>query len=443
MTLFSNTTLEARQNKLAQQWNPLLKNSDWILVYCGESINKPGGLDQNYEFIPHPCYFWLTGERKAQAIMTYNKNIGWVEYRKALSRVEKIWDTVADSVSPSWPVKSLTDFQNELTLRNSQSFFIFGHCFPGSASAPKGDEIFFQTNEKNKHWDLKEVFDDVRRAKDADEIDLILKIAKQAEAGYKKIKSLNRVGLTERQIQIEYEAETFRAGSMKTPYPSIVGAGPNAAILHAKPSQRKVQSSDIILVDAGADMYDYCVDITRVFPAENKWSLQQKQLVDLVAQSQVKAISMVKPNAKWNDIHIESTRIIAEGLKSLGVIKSSAEDALETEAMALFYPHGVGHMVGLKVRDVGFEQNLNPKKYYGVQLRVDFNLKKDYILTVEPGCYFIEAYLTDPEIQKKYKDIISFSEAMKWIPLGGVRIEDDILVTSNGFQNLTENVEKF
>lgn len=443
MKIFSDSAFLNRQAKLQKSWDPHLQDSDWVIIYSGEPINKPGGLDQNYEFIPHPCYFWLTGERKPYAVMTYNKNSGWIEYRKGLSVFEKIWDSIADSANAAWPVKTLADFDQAVETKHFTQTFVFGEKPRNLNPSTFRTKMLFQSREKDPHWALKEIFDEIRRAKDFEEVDLILKISKQAQAGYEKIKSLNRFGMTERQIQIEYEAETFRAGSMKTPYPSIVGAGPNAAILHAKPSSRVVQNTDIILVDAGADNYDYCVDITRVFPAGSKWSAQQKSLVDIVASAQKKAISMVQPQASWSVIHIESTRIIAEGLKSLGVIKSSVSDALESEALALFYPHGVGHMVGLKVRDVGYEQNLHPKKYYGVQLRVDFDLKPNYLLTVEPGCYFIEAYLNNPEIRKKYEDIISFTEALKWVPLGGVRLEDDILVTDEGPRNLTDNVEKF
>ena len=212
----------------------------------------------------------------------------------------------------------------------------------------------------------------------------------------------------------------------------MIGSGVNAAILHASPTAKVIEQNDLVLIDAGVDLYDYCVDITRVFPASGTFSSQGKMLYDLVKNAHAAGIENAIVGKDWHNIHKLTAKIIAEGLKSFGILKCDADTALESEAIALFYPHGVGHLVGLRVRDTGSPENLSPKKYCGAYLRVDLKLQENLTLTVEPGCYFIPALLNHPDRRKKFADLINWSEAEKWIPVGGVRVEDDILIQKNG-----------
>ncbi|OYZ11283.1 MAG: hypothetical protein B7Y39_19595 [Bdellovibrio sp. 28-41-41] len=253
-----------------------------------------------------------------------------------------------------------------------------------------------------------------------------------ANKGYEKIKSFIKPGVTERAIQIEYEAEIQRYGSHGTPYDSIVGSGSNAAVLHAIPTLKKVQDGELVLIDAGAQINDYCVDITRVYPASGKFSLQQQSLYDLVLKAQLQAIDNCKIGMEWNQVHRITAKVITEGLVSMNIMKGSIDSILDTGAIAVFYPHGVGHLVG----------NLNPKFYCGARIRVDFPLKENMLITVEPGCYFIKTLINDATIREKFKDFINFSEAEKWLNIGGVRIEDDILITQGAADNLTAAVSK-
>jgi Xaa-Pro dipeptidase len=151
---------------------------------------------------------------------------------------------------------------------------------------------------------------------------------------------------------------------------------------------------------------------------------------------------MCKPGVQWRDVHLTSARVIAQGLKDLGILKTSADESIANGAVSVFFPHGVGHMVGLKVRDVGGPHNPNPKSYAGARLRVDMEMKEGFLMTFEPGLYFIEALLTDQETRTKYKDAVNWDEAMKWIPVGGVRLEDDVVIRAEGPDNLTGFIPK-
>lgn len=431
--LFSSETLQARRQKVVAAWTGLLPHDHAILIHSGTPIQKPGGLDQRYPFLPHPIFFWLTARRRAHEVLVYTHDDGWVEFQDPPSAEEKLWDGGEADEVPVGKVRPL----NELSSFLKQKKFLQIHHFGQSAEA-----LLSAETKSGLWWDLKVRLDHTRRIKDAAEVELIEKIAGITARGYEKLKSFIRPGVSEREIQIEFEAEILRAGAHRTPYSSIVGSGPNAAILHAKPTSRVLRGGELVLIDAAADVADYCVDVTRVFAADGRFESRQQALYDLVLKAQLEAISISRAGVQWKDVHLTTARIIAEGLKGLGILSCSAEDALESAAISLFYPHGVGHLVGLRVRDTGCEENLHPRPYAGVTLRVDLRLEENYLITVEPGCYFQPILLAQPERRQKLKDLVRWSEVDKWLDVGGVRIEDNILIQRTEPQVLTREIPK-
>lgn len=426
-SLFHASVILNRKRNVSEELNRVLRSDEVLLVHAGTPITKPGGLDQTYDFLPHPDYFWLTGFRRPGGISAYSKNEGWVDFVKPVSRDEKIWEGGGHPC----PGEDITGLENWL---QSKKFSVVHHMGEHPQS--------FSVHPELDQSDLLETYNEVRRVKDSAEVELIRKIAGIANEGYKKISTFIRPGVTERDIQLEYESTVLKAGAEKLPYGSIVGAGTNGAILHAHPTSKVVNPGDFILIDAGADIQDYCVDITRMFAADGKMNDRQKKIYDTVMAAQTSSINMMKPGVEWKEVHLASGREIARGLREIGVLNCSVDEALESLAVSVFFPHGVGHMVGLKVRDVGGMYNPNPKKYAGARLRVDLPLKAGYIMTVEPGLYFIEALIKDEETRQKFKTQINWAEAEKWLNFGGVRIEDDILVTAQGPENLTKVVAK-
>ena len=432
--LFSKSAVEARQLRVSKAVQQLLNSDEAIAIFCGDPITKPGGLDQTYSFIPHPMYLWLSGRSRKGEVSIFVPGEGWKHFQNPMTDEELVWE--GEQIPTDSSLK-LTDLKLFLDKNKHLHFYPFGQVpqiLPEGMIAAKSLE---------KQFRIKTQLDQTRRIKDAEEVQLIQRIAGIANKGYQKLSQIIRPGISERQIQIEFEAEIFRAGAEKVPYETIVGTGSHSAILHAIPSQRMVQSGDLVLIDAGADISDYCVDITRVFFADREMSIEQKHIYDTVKNAHEQCISMCKPGTQWKHVHQKSAEIIAEGLKMMGVLKCSVSEALETEAISVFYPHGVGHLVGLRVRDTGCEENLDPKKYFGARLRVDLSLSENMLLTVEPGCYFIESLIQSSQVQKKYKDQISFEKAQSLLGLGGVRLEDDILVQNEVPRNLTEIVPFF
>lgn len=431
MKIFSENILQARKDRAAEALQKTLGPHDILVFFSGEPVQKPGGLDQTYPFLPHPDYYWLTGFRRSGGVSTFSKSEGWVDFIKPISDEEKIWEGAGDQ---TFTEQNISELESWLVKRKSKRIFQLGQ--------PTAKQLaLYPIPDENFKIEIQECFNAVRRVKDSAEVQLVRNCADMANAGYKKIREFIRPGVTERQIQIEFETAVLKAGSEKFPYDSIVGSGVNAAVLHAIPTAKVVKSGEIILVDAGADVHDYCVDITRDFSADGKFTSRQKDIYDLVMKAQLKGIEMCKPGTEWSDVHLSAARIMADGLKSLKVLKCDADTAVETGAIAVFFPHGVGHMVGLKVRDVGGLLNQKVRQYAGSRLRVDFQLQKHFLMTVEPGLYFIKALIDKSENREKYQDQINWSEVEKWRDFGGIRIEDDILV-DNTPQNLTAVVDK-
>lgn len=429
MRIFNDAYIDERKKRTSVALNSVLSAGDIVLVQSGEPIQKPGGHDQTYPFLPHPDYMWLTGSRRSYGISAYSKDEGWIDFIKPVSRDEKIWEGGAE-VIPGTPVEDLNPW---LTKKAAARIFCLGQ---------KG-KIDWSKNvvEEDNHI-VQEAFNEVRRIKDAAEIELIRKLASIANLGYSRLKTYIKPGVSERQIQLEYEFAVLQGGSEKLPYETIVGTGTNAAILHAIPTPRIVKSGEMVLIDAGADINDYCVDITRMFATDGQLTSQQQNVYNLVLKAQEASMKLCKPGTQWLDVHRASARVFAHGLKDLGILKGDPEEAMESGAVAVFFPHGVGHMVGLRVRDVGGRYVKDPKSTCGARVRVDLPLQENFIMTIEPGLYFIEALIHDEATRSKYSSQIDWTEVEKWKNFGGIRIEDDILVTASGHENLTEVVPK-
>lgn len=429
MRIFDDATIATRQQRTARALSAAINADDVVLVFCGEPIQKPGGHDQNYPFLPHPDYLWLTGSRRPFGVSAFTKGQGWIDFIKPVSRDEKVWEGGAQVI----PGRSVEELESWLAKLSPARIFSLGQ--PG-----KKDHRRNVSDEEA--IEVQETFNEVRRIKDAAEVALVRRLASAANAGYARMPSFIRPGVSERDIQLEYEALVLKAGAEKMPYESIVGTGTNGAILHAIPTPRIVKSGELVLIDAGADIHDYCVDITRVFAADGKFSTRQQNIYDIVMRAQSASIALMRPGTEWLDVHRASSRTIGQGLKDLGIIRGDVEDAMNSGAVAVFFPHGVGHMVGLRVRDVGGKLTKSPKVTAGARVRVDLPLQEGFLMTVEPGVYFIDALISDPTVREKFSDQINWSEVEKWRDFGGVRIEDDILVTATGHENLTAVVAK-
>jgi Xaa-Pro aminopeptidase len=252
-----------------------------------------------------------------------------------------------------------------------------------------------------------------------------------------------RPDTTERQIQIELEAEFFRNGAERTAYDSIVGGGPNSALFHFTPSGRAFKENELVLIDAGAEYRGYASDVTRTY-STSTFTPEQRDIYAIVLETNKRAIERCKPGVEYKDIHLGAALDLARGLVDLGLLIGNPESLVERGSHALFYPHGVGHLVGLGVRDAsGYMPGRKPEEKLGLRyLRIDLPLVAGYTVTIEPGIYFIPVLLQNRELRVEHRDAVNWEKVDKMMDFGGIRIEDNVHVTTGEPEVLTRAIPK-
>ncbi len=222
--------------------------------------------------------------------------------------------------------------------------------------------------------------------------------------------------------------------------------------LHNLSHHNKMEAGRLAVHDSGAESpLHYAGDITRTFPVDGRFSLQQKQVYEIVLKAQLGAIETIRPGIIFRDVHLHAARILAEGLKGIGLMKGDTDAAVKEGAHALFFPHGIGHMMGLDVHDmenlgedyVGYDEGIRRSDQFGLAcLRLAKELKPGFVVTVEPGLYFIPALITRWRNENKFNDFINYAEVERYRDFGGIRIEDDVLVTKQGHRVLGKPIPK-
>jgi Xaa-Pro aminopeptidase len=213
-----------------------------------------------------------------------------------------------------------------------------------------------------------------------------------------------------------------------------------------------LKQGDLLLADAGAESsMHYCSDITRVSPVGGKFLPKQKDIYEAVLDANVEVIKNSKAGIAYKEMHLLSAKIIAERLKAVGLMKGNIDDAVANGAHALFYPHGLGHMMGLDVHDmeglgenfIGYNNEFKRSDQFGLAfLRMARKLEEGFVMTVEPGIYFIPALIDIWEKEKKHNEFINYDKVEEYRDFGGIRIEDDILIKKDGCRVLGKAIPK-
>ncbi len=233
-------------------------------------------------------------------------------------------------------------------------------------------------------------------------------------------------------------------------FPTILSV--RGEILHGHAHGNKMNDGDLLVIDAGYETpAHYATDHTRTVPVSGKFTEKQKEIYQIVLDAQMAAISAIKPGEKYQDIHLLSCKILAEGLKKLGLMKGNIDEAVKQGAHAFFLPHGLGHMMGLDVHDmedigqiyVGYDDEVRPIDQFGTAyLRMGRRLQPGFVLTVEPGIYFIPELFKLWKSENKFTEFINYDKVEEYLGFGGIRIEDDVLVTETGHRVLGKYIPK-
>ncbi|KZX83192.1 Xaa-Pro aminopeptidase [Oleiphilus sp. HI0009] len=257
---------------------------------------------------------------------------------------------------------------------------------------------------------------ELRLFKSEAEIETMRRAAQISAQAHVQAMRTSKAGLYEYSLEAELLHQFVREGARFPAYSSIVGSGDNACILHYIDNNEELHDGDLVLIDAGCELDCYASDITRTFPVNGKFSKEQTEIYQIVLDAQEAAIAQVKPDNHWNHPHEAAVEVIVDGLIKLGLLEGSREDNIENETYKKFYMHRTGHWLGIDVHDVGEYKS-------GGEWRV---LEPGMVMTVEPGIYIAPG---SENVPSKYHGI-------------GVRIEDDVVVTSSGYDVLTNGVPK-
>jgi Xaa-Pro aminopeptidase len=266
---------------------------------------------------------------------------------------------------------------------------------------------------------------------------------------YMMAMKITKPGMVEHEISGMVEGLLMSKGSFIS-FPVIFTI--RGEVLHGHSHENLMKDGDLLVLDSGAESpLHYASDITRTYPVSGKFTTLQKDIYNIVLEANMKPIEMMKPGVLFRDVHLHAARVIAEGMKQLGFMKGNIDDAVKEGAHALFFPHGLGHALGLDVHDmeglgenyVGYTDELKRSKQFGLAyLRFAKPLEPGHILTVEPGIYFMPELIAQWKQEKKHTEFINYDKVEKTIGLGGVRIEDDVLVTKDGHRVLGKPIPK-
>ncbi|MFN3555158.1 MAG: aminopeptidase P family protein [Bacteroidales bacterium] len=289
----------------------------------------------------------------------------------------------------------------------------------------------------------------LRSVKDEYEIAELEKAMETAWLMHTTAMKMAQPGVWEREIAGTIEGIALSAGGMLS-FPAIVTK--RGETLHNHYHGNLLQKGDLLLVDAGAETpMHYASDHTRTTPVGGRFSEKQKEIYQAVLNAQIAAIEAIKPGETNFNVHMLAARTLAEGLKSIGLMKGDMTAAVELGAHALFMPHGLGHMMGLDVHDmedlgenfVGYDDKVKRSTLFGTAfLRLGREYQPGFVLTVEPGCYFIPALIDQWRSEGKFSEFINYDAVESYRDFGGIRIEDDILVTADGHRILGKPIPK-
>lgn len=279
----------------------------------------------------------------------------------------------------------------------------------------------------------------MRSCKEQQEIE---ELERAAVIGYKMHTTamrLTKPGVTEKFIGGQIDGIANSYGAMVS-FPTIFSQ--HGEIMHGNPTMAVLQSGRLALCDAGAEtINNYCSDNTRTYPVNGKFSQRQLEIYSIVEACHDHALQIAKPGIKWYDVHMSVCRLMTDRLKELGLMKGDTEEAVKAGAHAMFLPHGLGHMMGMDVHDmealdqryVGYDEEIQPSDQFGTNaLRLGRRLQEGFVVTDEPGIYFIPALIDDWKASGHCKEFINFDLLETYKDFGGIRIEDDLLITKDG-----------
>lgn len=279
-----------------------------------------------------------------------------------------------------------------------------------------------------------------RCIKTADELNLMREAARINNIAHMEVMKAVKPGMFEYEAKAIFEYHQVKHGLLQPAYNGIHAGGTNSAILHYVENDKQIADGNLYLIDAGFEKEGYASDVTRTYPVNGRFSGDQAAIYQIVLDALNKSIELTKPGVKMEDLHLGACRIVLHGLKETGVLKGSIDEMMENNIFALFFPHGLGHFLGLDTHDVGgYPKGVERIDRPGIRfLRVRRELMPGMVITIEPGIYFIPALLKPALENSEQSRFLNTDRIESLLDFGGVRIEDNLIITEDGIENMTD-----
>jgi Xaa-Pro aminopeptidase len=389
--------------------------------------------DTSYAFRQDSDFYYLTGFDEPEAVLVVSPehpDHRAVLFLRTHDRDREIWDGErlgieracdALGVDAAFPIAELAERLPEYLVGSTMLHYATGRD-SGMDAIVHGaiDAAHTRTRQKGRvprmSADPGIVVHEMRLIKSDREIAIMRRAAGITKQGFAAGMRATRPGLYEYEIEAIVEAEYHRNGAQYVAYESIVGAGDNATTLHYVTNRDRLEPGALLLVDSGCELDYYATDVTRTWPVDGRFTPEQRSIYELVLAAQEAAIAQVRPGVRRDQFHEAAVRAITEGLLDLGLLSGSLDENIEEKHYRQYFMHGTGHWLGLDVHDVGDYRDEDDEPV---------RLRPGMVTTVEPGIYIRR----DVDCPDRFKGI-------------GVRIEDDILVTIDGSENLTSGIPK-
>jgi Xaa-Pro aminopeptidase len=388
--------------------------------------------DTNYRFRQDSDFFYLTGfeEPDAIAVIKSSEQPAYTLFVRPRDPEREIWDGRRAGVEgarndygaqESFPISEFDEKLHEILDGAERLYYRLGINGDLDDKIIKEISRMRALNRKPIHppqtiIDPATIVHEMRVVKSVEEIELMQRAADIAAEAHCEAMKAARPGMNEYELEALIERIFRQRGASAPAYTSIVGAGPNATVLHYINNDGVLRDGDLLLIDAGAEYKGYASDITRTFPINGRFTKPQREIYELVLKAQKACVQMVRPGVTHDQLKQHSIEVLTEGMVDLGLLKGESEQLIKEKKYEQFYMHGLGHMLGIDVHDVG-------RYYYGKESRA---LEPGVVITVEPGIY---VSVETKDVSEQYLGI-------------GVRIEDDVLCTQNGPRVLTTKVPK-
>lgn len=422
-----------------------------LIYLSGQATVNWADSDQQRPFRQKRYFYYLSGSDDADCFLTYDIKREFLSlYIPDFDLHRAIWNgptVTKEEAKQKYDVDQVhyyASLQSDIekwTSQHNQTDLIY--ILHDSERPPSSDDLRVDAKQ------LLPAMNAARGVKDDSEIQMIRRANEVSALAHRRVLENIRKMSNESEIVGVYLDTCISNGAKNQSYEIIAGSGENAATLHYVKNNEPLKGRQLVCLDAGAEWNCYASDVTRTFPLTGQWpSAHARDIYQLVEKMQEECIKRIKKGVRFLDLHVLAHTIAIEGLQHLGILRGgSVEEVRDSGASKVFFPHGLGHHVGLEVHDVSGEDIMALNWADGYKSVVSATcrspctlsapvLDEGMIVTVEPGVYFSRPALADAQKQP-FAKYINFELAREYIPVGGVRIEDDILVTGKGNENLT------